>query len=58
MGRVIVKIPMEPYLSRAIIEAMLVRLVDPSKDIIERLIKILAMIVNNNGLFYNKKEIR
>lgn len=58
MGRAIVRIPIEPLLSRAIVEALIVQKVDPLRNVIDKVIKILAMVVNSQGIFYSSEDTR
>lgn len=58
IGRSIVRIPIEPLLSRAIIDALLIEKLDHSRRIVSRVIKILAIVANSQSVFYSAEDTR
>lgn len=52
------RIPIEPFLSRAILEGMIVEKLSPTKAIVEKIVKILAIISNNQSIFYSSDDSR
>lgn len=58
IGRALVKIPIEPLLSRAIIDALIVDKLDKSRRVTPKIIKILALIVNSQSIFYSDENAR
>jgi hypothetical protein len=45
-------------LSRAIIDALIVEKLDPTRRVTEKIIKILAIIVNSQSVFYSPENMR
>lgn len=58
IGKAIVRIPIEPFLSRAIVEGIIIEKLNNTKRVVERIVKILALIVNNQGVFYSSEDSR
>jgi HrpA-like RNA helicase len=58
IGRNIVRIPIEPLLSRAIIDAILLEKLDRSRKVLSRVIKVLAIIANSQSIFYSNEDTR
>lgn len=51
-------IPIEPFLSRAIIEGVIVEKLDPSKRVVEKIVKILSIVTNNQSIFVNSEDAK
>lgn len=58
IGRAIVKIPIEPLLSRAIVDALIVQKLDKNVSIVDKIIKILAVIINSQSMFWSSEDKR
>jgi HrpA-like RNA helicase len=58
IGRTLVKIPIEPLLSRAIIDGIICDMLVKGKNITSKIIKVLAMIVNCSNVFYSSEDTK
>lgn len=55
IGRTLVRIPIEPLLSRAIVDGLICEQIDRKLRITDKIIKIIAMVVNPN-IFYSNDD--
>ena len=54
IGLLLVKIPIEPFMSRALAEGIIIDTNNPRRKILPQLLKTLVMIVNGQSIFYSK----
>mgnify|MGYP000902615111 CR=1 FL=1 len=50
------RIPIEPFLSRAIIDGIIVEKLSPSKNVVEKIVKILSIVANSQSVFISSED--